>query len=303
LLRKVGICKLSASLCFSKDMNKVKSYLLIVLLISLVGELHATSQVNPTGGEVINHGPWHTGVDLDSSPGEKLTFPIASEVMRIETDLVSSWRGIILRGTGDYSGYKFRLLGLQPFVEPGATIGKNTIIGEVQDPRHEFPDLNPYIHFEVYENDTLIDPTPLASEFFPDRKIVNPGAKSSFMFPHYKLLNEAAAWRGDGEIELEIIAYEKALKLPDWETIPIFALHHLADSYASIGDFENAVRVQEKLVRVLRLQLEFAAGKVPSAELGVIAAVNREQSLNILINAQTMNLDAYKANEQTAIHY
>ena len=53
----------------------------------------------------------------------------------------------------------------------------------------------------------------------------------------------------------------------------------------------------------LNYELEYFHGSLPNKSLGVIASVNTEESLRVLIGNHSANLKAYEEKKQTFIHY
>jgi hypothetical protein len=282
-----------------------KSFLSLfyILLTLFSATVNAAEFVNPTGGRAINHDPGHKGVDLYSQPNEEFFFPVPTEVIRIEKDQISNWEGLSLRGKNQYAKYSFRILGIKPSVKLNQQLSEIEILGLTQDPAKEFKGIKPYVHFEVYENGALINPTEIAKKLFPKRPTINAGIESGYNFPFYSYLDEGKEYESKGELNKAKESYISALKFPLWEIAPNGAMQSLANCYAELSDFQNAVRVQEMLIDSLKLQKNYSLGSIPSPKLGVIAAVNSEESLNILIAAHEANLSAYKSNEKTLVRY
>lgn len=258
---------------------------------------------NKIGGKIIDHDAKHTGIDLFSQPGKKFFAPITCKVIRIEKDTVSDWTGLIIEGYENYKNLKLRILGVKPSVKVGQEVKRGELLGITQDPRIEYSDIRPYIHFELYDNNKLVNPIDLAKKIFQDRPIINAGSDSNFMFPRHKFFDEAQLLGSRGDFRGAIVKYKQSLKYPYWEITNNNVYHYLADNYAKLGEFSNAVQAQSKLVEILKMELEFASRNIPDKKLGVIAAVNSVDSLMILINAHEANLSSYESHGQTVIYY
>jgi hypothetical protein len=95
----------------------------------------------------------------------------------------------------------------------------------------------------------------------------------------------------------------EALKQPAWETTNTYILHYIADNYAQLGKFTEAVKTQKDMLTKLNYELEYSRGSLPNKNLGVIVSVNTEESLCVLIGNHSANLKAYEEKKQTYIHY
>jgi len=166
-----------------------------------------------------------------------------------------------------------------------------------------FPGVKPYLHIEVYQDGKRIDPTNFIAARIENRPIVCPAVKVDYNLKINNLIARAKGLEKDAKYLEAIDVYLEALKQPAWETTTTYILHYIADNYARLGNFAEAVRTQREMLRMLDYELKYSRGALPDKSLGVIAAVNTEESLSILIANHSANLKAYEENKQTYIHY
>ncbi|MDH5409362.1 MAG: M23 family metallopeptidase, partial [Gammaproteobacteria bacterium] len=225
--------------------------------------------------------------------------PISGKIARLEKSDISSWQGLVIEGIGSDSKYSARILGIRPSVKTGDSIEKGSVLGSTQDPRDQFNDLSPYLHIELYLNGKRIDPTKFVMEKIKTRPLIHPGRNSRFNFKHNRLVSEALQLEKTNKHDLAIEKYKQSLNYPSWESSNTYVMHYIANNYAKIGAFKKAVIVQNNMLHILKQELNYALGNLPSKKLGIIAASNSEQSLRILISNHSLNLEAYKSKKQT----
>jgi hypothetical protein len=259
--------------------------------------------VNPTGGRIIDHSPFHTGVDVFSKPSEKIYSVIVGKVISIEGAENVNWHGIIVKGSNDDSKYIVRMLGIKPLIDVGAKVDTRTVLGFAEDPGIDFPGIKPYLHFELYQDNKRIDPTKFVAERLRDRPIIDPAVGIDYNSKINQLVNRAKNLEREKKYFEAINVYREALKYPSWETTNTYILHYIADNYAQLGEFTEAVKTQKEMLQRLNYELEYSLGSLPNKSLGVIAAVNTEESLRVLIGNHSLNLKAYKEKKQTYLHY
>jgi len=269
------------------------------LNIAFAGDLF----VSPTSGKIINHSPFHTGIDVFSEPGEKVYSVIVGKVLRVESDDKSSWRGLIIGGMANDVNYTVRMLGITPIIDVGSKVDLQTAIGVAQDPGIVFPGVKPYLHIEVYRDGKRIDPTNFIAARIKNRPIVHPAVEVDYNLKINDLVAKAKSLEKDSKYLEAIDVYLQALKQPAWETTTTYIMHYIADNYAQLGKFAEVVKTQREMLRMLDYELKYSSGALPDKSLGVIAAVNTEESLRILIANHSANLKAYEENKQTYIHY
>lgn len=259
--------------------------------------------VSPTSGKIVNHSPFHTGIDVFSTPSEKVYSVIVGKILRIESDDKSGWRGLTIEGTANDAKYTVRMLGIIPIVNEGSEVDLQTAIGVAQDPGTVFPGVKPYLHIEVYQDGKRIDPTNFIAARIKNRPIVHPAAKVGYNLKINDLIAKAKDLEKETKYLEAIDVYLEAMKQPVWETTATYILHYIADNYARLGNFAEAVKTQREMLKTLDYELKYSSGALPDKSLGVIAAVNTEESLRILIANHSANLKAYEESKQTYIHY
>lgn len=102
----------------------------------------------------------HKGVDLNCKPLTLVYSPVAGTVTKIgypySDDL--SYRYVEISD----QGYAFRVFYVEPQVEKGQKVSKNTVIGEAQDLRSRYTGITNHVHLEIKNADgEYIDPTPV----------------------------------------------------------------------------------------------------------------------------------------------
>ena len=283
-------------------MKRVYIFILFISIIVL-SSMCAFADTPPTPGRIIDHSPFHTGVDVFSKPGEKIYSPIVGKVIRIEGAENVNWHGIIIKGSDDDSNYTLRILGIKPLIDVEAKVDARTILGTAEDPSIDFPGIKPYLHFELYQDGKRIDPIKFVAERLRDRSIIDAAVGIDYDSKIIQLVNKAKNLGKEAKYFEAINVYMEALKYPSWETTNTYILHYIADNYAQLGKFTEAVKRQKEMLQRLNYELEYSLGSLPNKSLGVIAAVNTEESLRVLIGNHSMNLKAYEEKKQTYIHY
>lgn len=91
----------------------------------------------------------HQGVDIVVYTGQKIHSPIEGEVIREALPYADdlSYRGLVIRGSGDWSGYEVKIF----YVEGLATgpVSPGTVIGYAQDLSRKYPGITNHVHVEV----------------------------------------------------------------------------------------------------------------------------------------------------------
>lgn len=102
----------------------------------------------------------HRGIDKDCRPKTPVHSPLAGTVTKIGYPYADdlSYRYVEISD----QGYQFRVFYVEPMVEQGQKVSKNTIIGEAQDLRDRYSGITPHVHLEIKNADgEFIDPTPV----------------------------------------------------------------------------------------------------------------------------------------------
>ncbi len=67
-----------------------------------------------------------------------------------------SFRGVLLQGSGAWSGYDIKIFYVDGLV--GGPVGAGQVIGRVQNLTTKYPGITNHIHMEVYKGHGLLDP-------------------------------------------------------------------------------------------------------------------------------------------------
>jgi hypothetical protein len=100
----------------------------------------------------------HLGIDVIASPMQRILSPIDGSVIREAFPYADdpSMRGILVRGTGNYSGWElkiFYVLGLF-----SGSVRAGSLIGHAQNLGTKYPGITNHIHMEVFRGGTQVDP-------------------------------------------------------------------------------------------------------------------------------------------------
>jgi hypothetical protein len=257
----------------------------------------------------IDHERLHLGSDVSCRPGESVTAPLRGWVRRHIQSITpgDSWRGIVIQGAGSDDGRLVRILGLEPLVPVGSYVDTTDTIGMAQDVRVRFRDLRPYLHVELYNGGRRMDPYSwlegVSHAEWGARFFLAPDRDSDYQFPHATFLNEGLRLETARRFDDALAQFQLALDRPQWEVNSTLVHHLLARVHAGSGRFQEAARIQERLLELLRLELECAGGSLPDPALGTIAAVRSPESLRLLIFHHELNLAAYRQGRDTVYVY
>lgn len=112
-----------------------------------------------------NHRKSHQGLDISMAKGQKVFSPIDGKVVRkahpYADDL--SWSGILIKGTGRFSGVSVKVFYMEPTIAIGETVSKGDTIGKAQDIGGRYPGITPHIHLELRLAGLVVDPKPYFS--------------------------------------------------------------------------------------------------------------------------------------------
>lgn len=100
----------------------------------------------------------HQGLDIEARPGEEIYSPIEGDVLREALPYADdqSFRGLVIRGSGQWSGYEVKIFYVDGFfcgrVAPG------TEIGRAQDLTFKYPGIKNHVHLEVRYHGKVMSP-------------------------------------------------------------------------------------------------------------------------------------------------
>lgn len=100
----------------------------------------------------------HQGLDIEARPGEEVYSPIEGDVLREALPYQDdpSFRGLVIRGTGQWSGYEVKI-----FYVDGLFCGKTTpgaAIGRAQNLTFKYPGITNHVHVEVRHHGRALSP-------------------------------------------------------------------------------------------------------------------------------------------------
>lgn len=106
----------------------------------------------------------HNGIDLVVYQGESIYSPLDGIIVRITQPYAddSRYKGVVIKGTGDYTGYEVKLFYITPFVAAQEIVVGGQLLAAAQKISDKYnPNMINHIHIEVRKNGILTDPTPL----------------------------------------------------------------------------------------------------------------------------------------------
>lgn len=100
----------------------------------------------------------HQGLDIVSTAGEKVFAPFEGNIVREAVPYKNdkSYRGVVLKGTGDWAGYEIKMFYVEGLFSGKATKGQR--IGTAQNLTTKYPGITNHIHVEVKKGGSKIDP-------------------------------------------------------------------------------------------------------------------------------------------------
>jgi len=100
----------------------------------------------------------HQGLDIEAQPGEEIRSPIEGDVLReaLPYSDDSSFRGLVIRGTGEWSGYEVKMFYVEGLFCGRATPG--AMVGRAQNLTFKYPGITNHIHLEVRLNGRVLPP-------------------------------------------------------------------------------------------------------------------------------------------------
>jgi hypothetical protein len=100
----------------------------------------------------------HKGLDVLASPGQEVYSPITGNVIREAFPYRDdhTLRGILIRGTGEFSGYEAKLFYVNGLFSGAIVAGG--LIGHAMNLSMRYPGISNHIHLEVTLNGVWVDP-------------------------------------------------------------------------------------------------------------------------------------------------
>ena len=100
----------------------------------------------------------HAGLDIVTRANEVIFSPIDGEVIREAFPYHdgTEYRGILIKGTGDYNGYEIKLFYVNGLLSGPVKAGG--LIGHAQNLAVKYPGITNHVHLEIYRNGVPINP-------------------------------------------------------------------------------------------------------------------------------------------------
>src|SRR5229473_7531345 len=100
----------------------------------------------------------HQGLDVGAPPGAQICAPIEGQVIResIPYKGDSHFRGIVINGSGSWSGYEVKLFYVNGIICGQVNAGQ--VVGFAQDLSTRYPGITNHVHMEVRKNGMLLSP-------------------------------------------------------------------------------------------------------------------------------------------------
>lgn len=100
----------------------------------------------------------HNGIDIITNVGEEIYSPFEGAIIRQAFPYKgdNSFEGVVLQGTGNWTGYEAKIFYVVGLLSGGVSKGQH--IAHAQDLTIKYPAITNHLHFEVKLNGTLIDP-------------------------------------------------------------------------------------------------------------------------------------------------
>lgn len=257
----------------------------------------------PPGAEWFAR-PKHAGRDLSSTPGEGIASPIDGKVAGLVEPALPGEKGhgLILEGAGEDEGRTIRILNLSSSLTAGTEVRRGEEIGRAEDPGTYLKGIRPHIHVEVYEQGRRKEAVAFVADRFPDRRETGP-VYEGYRFEGSKPLERGFSFEAKREYRNAIEQFEEAQRYPLWEASTSIIYHYIARSHAALGEYEAAAAVQRKLVQRLEMELAYSEGSLPAPQLGLIGTVRDKEALEIWLDHQRRNLNAYEMGLDTLFVY
>lgn len=108
----------------------------------------------------------HEGVDITANPGDVVPAPIdgvVTEKKNAYKDDNMGLKSTHIEGTGKWEGFTVKMFYMDnTALKVGAPVKRGAPLGPAQDVRVKHgPKMTPHVHYEVYKDGKLIDPTGL----------------------------------------------------------------------------------------------------------------------------------------------
>lgn len=100
----------------------------------------------------------HQGLDVITRPGQRILSPIDGDIVREAHPYAGDlrYRGAVIRGTGQWSGYEVKLFYVDGFRSGAVLAGEE--MGKAQDISVKYPGITNHVHVEVRFQDLLLNP-------------------------------------------------------------------------------------------------------------------------------------------------
>ncbi len=100
----------------------------------------------------------HKGLDIVAKVDDNVYAPFDGDIVREAVPYKddNSYRGIVIKGSGDWIGYEMKIFYVEGLLSGGVTKGQT--IGKAQNLNIRYPNITNHIHVEVRRNGQLIDP-------------------------------------------------------------------------------------------------------------------------------------------------
>jgi leukocyte cell-derived chemotaxin-2 len=100
----------------------------------------------------------HAGLDIICEPNEKIYSPIDGNVIREAFPYRNDprFRGILIKGTGDYKGYEIKLFYVNGLFS--GPVRSGDLIGHAQHLAVRYPGITNHVHLEIHRNGIPTNP-------------------------------------------------------------------------------------------------------------------------------------------------
>ena len=101
----------------------------------------------------------HDGLDIKATSGQRVFAPFPGVITRVARPYANDPRytGIVLEGSGEWTGYSLKIFYLEGLVSGGVDAGQ--LIGYAQDLGWKYTNITNHIHVEAYDTFGRINPS------------------------------------------------------------------------------------------------------------------------------------------------